>query len=411
MLDLPTSYAALAYTDWGKKYNSSILYAEALGNRIIILNSAKDADELLERPERAKIYADRPIIPIIDIMGWEINVAIMPYGDQWRRHRRIFQNNFNKKAIQNFEPVQTRKVRNLLQGLLGTPERFEAHSKMFSASLTISMMYGYEVKSVDEPCVTVADEAIMLGTRLLVPGASLINIIPSLRHVPEWFPGASSRKMAAKIRRMTDEVIRFPLDYVKKSFEAGTVVPSLVADFYEKKHTVGATQEEEDMIKRIAYTVYGAASDTTISFAGSFFYLMAVNTDAQRKAHAEIDRVIGSKRLPTLADRESLPYIEAIYREVLRLRPPFPLGVPHSLTEDDYYKGYFIPKASSTVWLMMASVLSCFKITNSKDKDGNDVKINGDFEDNGLMNHKSKFECAFHPRSSASRKLAADSVL
>lgn len=71
---------------------------------------------------------------------------------------------------------------------------------------------------------------------------------------------------------------------------------------------------------------------------------MAVNLDAQRKAHAEIDRVIGSKRLPALADRDSLPYLEAIYREVLRLRPPFPLGVPHCLIEDDYYKGYFIPK-------------------------------------------------------------------
>lgn len=64
-------------------------------------------------------------------MGWEINVAIMPYGDVWRRHRRVFQNNFNKKAVQNFEPVQTKKVRELLQGLLRAPEKFEAHSKMY----------------------------------------------------------------------------------------------------------------------------------------------------------------------------------------------------------------------------------------------------------------------------------------
>lgn len=74
---------------------------------------------------------------------------------------------------------------------------------------------------------------------------------------------------------------------------------------------------------------------------------MAISPHVQRKAQTEIDRVIGSKRLPTLADRASLPYIEAIYREVMRFRPTIPLNVPHRLVEDDFYKGYFIPKGVS----------------------------------------------------------------
>jgi len=73
---------------------------------------------------------------------------------------------------------------------------------------------------------------------------------------------------------------------------------------------------------------------------------MATYPTVQRKAHEEIDRVIGSKRLPDFSDRSSgkLPYIEAIYRELLRIAPSLPLSVPHSTAEDDYYKGYFIPK-------------------------------------------------------------------
>lgn len=39
--------------------------------------------------------------------------------------------------------------------------------------------------------------------------------------------------------------------------DSGTVVPSLVTDFYDKKHTSGASQEEEDIVKNVAYTVYG----------------------------------------------------------------------------------------------------------------------------------------------------------
>jgi len=43
--------------------------------------------------------------------------------------------------------------------------------------------------------------------------------------------------------------------------------------------------------------------------------------DAQSKAFEEIDRVIGHDRLPTLADLENLPYIEALWKETLRWSP------------------------------------------------------------------------------------------
>ena len=74
---------------------------------------------------------------------------------------------------------------------------------------------------------------------------------------------------------------------------------------------------------------------------------MAKNPDIQKKAQAEIDRVIGSHRLPNFEDRQYLPYIEAIYREVFRSRPPLRINIPHSLSEDDHYKGYYLPKGWS----------------------------------------------------------------
>ena len=47
---------------------------------------------------------------------------------------------------------------------------------------------------------------------------------------------------------------------------------------------------------------------------------------AQSKASEEIDRVIGHDRLPTMADLEDLPYIEALWKETLRWSPPAPIG-------------------------------------------------------------------------------------
>ena len=71
-----------------------------------------------------------------------------------------------------------------------------------------------------------------------------------------------------------------------------------------------------------------------------------MNPSVQGKAQAEIDRVVGSKRLPEFSDRnpKTMPYIEAIYLELLRMASPLPLCVPHAVAEDDHYKGYFIPK-------------------------------------------------------------------
>ncbi len=63
-----------------------------------------------------------------------------------------------------------------------------------------------------------------------------------------------------------------------------------------------------------------------MSSISSFLLTMALHPDFQAKAQDEIDRVVGCDRLPTLEDRKSLPYVEAIYREVMRLNPPLPLG-------------------------------------------------------------------------------------
>lgn len=73
---------------------------------------------------------------------------------------------------------------------------------------------------------------------------------------------------------------------------------------------------------------------------------MTVYPEVQRKAQDEIDRVLGAGRLPKVADRASLPYIDAVVKEVLRWHPVAPMGIPHMSAGDDIYEGYFIPKGS-----------------------------------------------------------------
>ena len=60
---------------------------------------------------------------------------------------------------------------------------------------------------------------------------------------------------------------------------------------------------------------------------------MVLHPEAIRSAQAQIDAVVGHDRLPTVNDRDNLPYIAAVVREVLRWSPVTPLAIPKRSTK------------------------------------------------------------------------------
>jgi cytochrome P450 len=91
----------------------------------------------------------------------------------------------------------------------------------------------------------------------------------------------------------------------------------------------------------------------------TFFLAMVAYPDIQIKAREEIDRVVGTHRLPTFTDRPNLPYIEAILKEVLRFQPVGPMGLPHVTTKDDIVNGYRIPQGAillANIWFVEARI-------------------------------------------------------
>jgi cytochrome P450 len=78
-------------------------------------------------------------------------------------------------------------------------------------------------------------------------------------------------------------------------------------------------------------TPFGAGVETT---SGTLLcFLLACAEFGHRfipQAQAELDKVVGSDRLPTFDDEEDLPFIRAIVKETLRWRPIAVLGVSYS---------------------------------------------------------------------------------
>jgi cytochrome P450 len=76
---------------------------------------------------------------------------------------------------------------------------------------------------------------------------------------------------------------------------------------------------------------------------------MSLHPDVQKRAQEEVDRVVGTDRLPTFDDLSQLHYVNAVIKEVLRWAPVAPLGLQHRVLQDDVYEGYLIPKGVTVV--------------------------------------------------------------
>jgi len=69
-----------------------------------------------------------------------------------------------------------------------------------------------------------------------------------------------------------------------------------------------------------------------------FFYAIVINPEAMKKAQEELDRVVGRGELPGFSHRGSLPYIDALVKEVIRWSPSLPFSAPGRAMQDDVYE-------------------------------------------------------------------------
>ncbi|KAJ8472750.1 hypothetical protein ONZ51_g8304 [Trametes cubensis] len=111
----------------------------------------------------------------------------------------------------------------------------------------------------------------------------------------------------------------------------------------------------EAMSRNVTATIYAAGADTTNASVHAFVLAMAMFPEAQRKAQAELDAVVGPDRLPDFSDMNVLPYVMALVKEVLRWHVVAPIGVPHRSVADDELNGFHIPGGSIVIpnqWAM-----------------------------------------------------------
>lgn len=115
------------------------------------------------------------------------------------------------------------------------------------------------------------------------------------------------------------------LKWAAGAIYAGTVLFSNNCDQSVTNATLSAGA---DTVGSISIWEEGICVDfpQTVAVLDTFFLLMMLYPDVQKKAQNELDSVLGGDRLPTFDDRDDLPYVNALCKELVRFYPVAPIG-------------------------------------------------------------------------------------
>ncbi|KAF8191118.1 cytochrome P450 [Mycena galopus ATCC 62051] len=344
-LQMPRKQQWIKFRDWARIYGD-IYHLHVFSTHYIVLNTAKAAIDLLEK--RSAIYSDRPTFVMGgELVGRDVTVVFSHYGERLRTYRRLLHTYLNPQSSQSHVKTQTDAVDQFLLGILEHAQETMPRIRLMTGSIVLRIAYGHIVTGAKDYFVDLAEELATMTGEAIQPGRWLVDSFPFLRHVPSWFPGAGFQHWAAQKRKRGDEIIFSPIELVRQQMANGTALPSFTEDLLSSTdHSLGP--DAEHIIACVASSFYAAGTDTTASTLETFFLMMILHPDIQRKAQAEIDSVVDDGRLPDLSDRPLLPYVDCLIKELYRFHPAAPVLL-HSVMKDDQYEGYHIPLGSTIV--------------------------------------------------------------
>ncbi|KAG9234092.1 cytochrome P450 [Amylocarpus encephaloides] len=333
---IPTKSPELTYMQWGKQFNTDIIYMSLLGQGVIILNKAEDAIALLDR--RGSKYSDRPRFHFFQEQGWIKSLTLFSPGPAFRKHRKMYTASFTPAKCVQYQKAQIQEAGKLARRVMDNPEDWMLQTVAYSTAVVLQIAYGIEVKGKDDPYVKLANDVSESISTSGAVGVTMVDVLPFTRNLPNWFRLIPSLNWARSLIPVIREMHELPYEYVKSQMvnsSLSSALPFEAKGFCHRQSTAA-----------------------TISI---FVLAMVLSPDVQQKAHAEIDAVVGVDRLPTFADRPNLPFVEKVLQELFRWHSSVPLSncadvldildIPHIVTEDDEYKGYLIPKGKCSTYI------------------------------------------------------------
>ncbi|XP_015744927.2 cytochrome P450 2G1-like isoform X2 [Python bivittatus] len=326
------------------------------GNRPVVVLCGHDAvkEALIDKAEE---FAGRKTNATLE-RTFQGHGVVFANGERWKQLRRfslsILRNfGMGKKSIE--ERIQE-ETQFLLEELQKTQEK--PFNPIFFLSCAVSnvicsIVFGNRFDYKDKEFL---DLLKMINDLFREMSTGWSQIYDMYANLLKYFPGPHT-----KIYDILEDMRLFIAKRVMKNKETldpnsprGYIVFFLIQ--MEKEKDNPASEFNLKNLELTTLTLFIAGTETVSSTLRYGFLLLMKFPEVQAKMHEEIDRVIGQNRIPNIEDRSRMPYVDAVIHEVQRFSDLIPMNVPHTVTCDTEFRGYFIPKGTE-IYPLLSTVL------------------------------------------------------
>ncbi|KAL6609643.1 hypothetical protein ACP70R_039612 [Stipagrostis hirtigluma subsp. patula] len=272
------------------------------------------------------------------------------YGAYWRQARKLWLTELlSERRLRETEHVRGEEVRAMLRDLCGSGGRavvLKDHLLMLTLNAISRMVLGkkYVVEGGGLAAATPGEFRWMIEEIFFLNGAPNIgDMIPWL----SWLDPQGYVRRMKKLAKMFDRFLEHVLEEHddRRRQEGEEFVAKDMVDLLLKladDPNLEVPIERDGVKAFILELITGGTHTSSVTIEWAMSELLR-SPRVLAKAIEELDRVVGRDRLVAEGDVPSLPYLEAIVKETMRLHPAAPMLIPRVSREDTSVSGYDIP--------------------------------------------------------------------
>ncbi|KAB1224980.1 hypothetical protein CJ030_MR1G013964 [Morella rubra] len=340
-LHLIGSHFHISLQSLSAKYGT-LFYLRLGASRSVVVSSAAMATEIFKTQDLA--FAEHPKLGFSDEMPYaKYGFFSAPYGDYWRFAKKVCMSELlSPKQIECSRGVRDEELVRLLQIM------FECSKKKELVDLGVELMKftnntlcrmamstrcsdrGDDAEEIRE----MVKDTFELGSKMF-----LGDVLGPLRKVGFWLYAKKAMDVHLRIDGLLERILKAHEDQNRKG-EEEDLMDILLKVQKDDKAEVKMTRIH---LKALVLDLFIGGTGTSSEVILWTLAELINHPNAFNKLREEIESVVGGTRLVEDSDVISLPYLQAVVKEGLRLHPPLPVTT-RSSRQDCKIDGFDIPK-------------------------------------------------------------------
>ncbi|XP_075717022.1 cytochrome P450 2K4-like isoform X2 [Rhinoderma darwinii] len=339
------------FIELSKKYGP--VFSVQIGSQKIVLlcgyETVKDA--LVNHAEE---FSERPHVPIFHDLSKGYGI-LFAHGENWKVMRRFTISTLRdfgmgKKTIENKINEESDFLIKKIKSYGGKPFENTIVMNAAVANIIVFILLGHRF-DYDDPVFLRLMGLINENIRLM--GSPMVMLYNTFESVIRWLPGGHKKvnENAIETQKFITETFTKHKEQLDPNDQRTLIDTFLVKQQQEKSEF--ASYFHDKNLTMIVSNLFAAGMDTTSTTLRWALLLMIKYPEIQKNVQNEIEKVIGSSE-PQSEHRKEMPYTDAVIHEVQRFANIIPTNLPHATAQDVTFKGYFLPKGTYVMPLLIS---------------------------------------------------------